>query len=279
VTSTQGFGPKQALKPAGKFPVFETAWVACRFLFRNWRAFAIAVLIPLLLSLAFDLWSNEWIESSEAGTFVVDFVLSIPETLFSVAWFQFCLAGPKRAIPRWFPSWTSHYWHFLGYTLAFNVFYTVIGLLSSFSEDPTVLGIVLAVMVLALYLTTRLSLIFPAISIGQSYGLSWSWRLTIGNGWRILLACWLVAMPMIILAFMVGVAAFFGLNAVLGSGVDATDFGAADSSFGWAFVVVQALIWESMGYVIMGICAVVTAIAYQFCTTVHQPGTGARAEA
>jgi hypothetical protein len=159
------------------------------------------------------------------------------------------------------------------------VFYAVIGLLPSFWEHPTVLGIVLAVMVLALYLTARLSLIFPAISIGQSYGLSWSWRLTIGNGWRILLACWLVAMPMIILAFMVGVAAFFSLNAVLGSEVDATDFGAADSGFGWAFVVVQALIWESLGYVIMGICVVVTAIAYQFCTTLRQPATGAGAEA
>jgi hypothetical protein len=60
MTSTQGSGPKQALRPAGKFPVFKTAWAACRFLFRNWRAFAIAALVPLLLSLAFDLWSDEW---------------------------------------------------------------------------------------------------------------------------------------------------------------------------------------------------------------------------
>jgi hypothetical protein len=279
MTGTQGPVPKQAKRPGGKFPVFRTSWAACLFLVRNWCGFAIAALVPLLLSLALDLWLGDWTESSETRLSVVSLVHSIPQTLFSVAWYQFYLAGPTRAAPRWIPSWTSRYWRFLGYTLAFNVLYAATGVPLWYWENPIVLGIVLAVLVLVLYVTTRLSLIFPAISIGQSYGFGRSWRLTIGNGWRILLACMLPTLLMIIWAFLVGFTAFYCLDAVLESGVDATDFGDADTSIGWAFVIVQALIWQSMGYVVLGVCVVVTSIAYRFCTALPQPATGPGVEA
>lgn len=109
MTGTQDSGREQSLKLVGKLPVFETTFAACGFLFRNWRGFAMTALVPVLLSLALDLWSREWTATSEIGFFVVSLVYSIPETLFSVAWYQFYLAGPTRAEPVWLPPWTSRY--------------------------------------------------------------------------------------------------------------------------------------------------------------------------
>jgi hypothetical protein len=272
--STQGFGPKQALKPAGKFPVFKTAWAACRFLFRNWRGFAKAAFVPVLLALAVDLSSGEWTETSAFVYFIVSLAHSFPETLFSVAWYQFYLVGPAQAAPRWIPSWTSRHWRFLGYTLAFNALISVmIDLPLGYMENEIVFGIVFVAIIPMLFIFTRVSLIFPAISIGQHYGLGRSWRHSAGNGWRILSAYLLLVLPMILGTFLVGFAAFFGLNAVLDTGVDAMDFGVDDYSLGWAFVFVEALIWELMGFVYAGLCLVVLSIAFQFCTTLRLPAT------
>jgi hypothetical protein len=280
MTSTQSPGAKQAVRPIGKLPVFKTTIAACGFLFRNWRGFAKAALVPVLLSLALDLWSSGWSETSEVGLLVVGLVHSVPETLFSVAWYRFHLAGPTRVQPAWLPSWTSRYWRFLGYTLVFNgLFFAMIDGLSWYWEDTIVDGFAVVLALPILYLYTRFSLIFPAIAVSQTYGLRRSWRLTIGNGWRILLACWLAAMPIWIMAFLIGFAAFFGLDLYFDSGIGVLDFIVEDSSIGWRFVVTQSLILDLAGFVVIGICVVVTSIAYQFCTTLQRPATGAGAEA
>jgi hypothetical protein len=49
----------------------------------------------------------------------------------------------------------------------------------------------------ALYLVARLSLVFPATAIDRHVGLRWAWRMSRGNGWRLVVVVtvlpWLVS--------------------------------------------------------------------------------------
>ena len=47
------------------------------------------------------------------------------------------------------------------------------------------LGAILLTAIPAIYLVSRLSIIFPAIATDMEFSLKWAWRLTANNGWRL----------------------------------------------------------------------------------------------
>ncbi len=223
---------------------------------------------------------RRWYETSNFANFVVSLVHLVPETLFSVAWYQFYLAGPARAVPAWFPSWTSRHWRFLGYALALN--FLIFAMIDGpwwYWNDAIVFVIALATIVVMLYITMRFSLIFPAISIDQVYGLARSWRLTTGNGWRIFFACWLIIIPVIILVILIEFNTFLGMGIYFYSLFPSMGLGVGGIRFLWGLSLAKEFILVLVGYGVIGICVVVTSIAYQFCTALQPPATGAGPEA
>ena len=109
------------------------------------------------------------------------------------------------------------------YLIYYTVYFILVPVLSIFfdlSDKEMVKEIIpiinYASMTLAIYFLARCSLVFPATAIDRSVGLKWSWRLSAGNGWRLVIIAgalpWVLAT--FILAFQRDIASFWELVAL-----------------------------------------------------------------
>jgi hypothetical protein len=82
----------------------------------------------------------------------------------------------------------------------------VTSLLAGDSADPITIGIAFGIILLALaiaiFVLPRLSLVLPAIALGENLALAAAWQLTRGNTWRLAMATLLCSLPLA-LAFAV----------------------------------------------------------------------------
>jgi hypothetical protein len=83
---------------------------------------------------------------------------------------------------------------------------TVNSLLAGDSADPITIGIAFGIILVALgiaiFVLPRLSLVLPAIALGEGLSLAAAWQLTRGNAWRLAVATLLCSLPLA-LAFAV----------------------------------------------------------------------------
>lgn len=118
-------------------------------------------------------------------------------TLFAVACHRLVLldSRPLRRVPP--PSWTRREGRFFLFVLGLWIVYLVVWwvvMAVAANVWPRVSGdmstaslkvIELAGKLPALYVIARLSLVFPATAIDRNASLRWAWRLSRGNGWRL----------------------------------------------------------------------------------------------
>ncbi len=132
---------------------------------------------------------------------------------FGVRWYQAQLFGGSDHRP-----WLGPWGRFLLYTFALyaalGVVLAAIMLASSIVGDRSVglevslVALDLAVVAALLLAMARLSLLFPAAAAGQPIGIGGAWRVTRGNGWRIVL-CWLFATAPLLLGVQIVMGAVF----------------------------------------------------------------------
>ena len=118
----------------------------------------------------------------------------VPYALFGVTWYRLNLLGPQAGAPKLAPTWSRQHTQFFSYVLGFTLLNLAVAPFYLSAAVPDSAGqvsgqaalIALAMMVGVGYLTARLSFVFPAISVGETYSLKQSWRHTASQGWRLL---------------------------------------------------------------------------------------------
>lgn len=106
--------------------------------------------------------------------------------IFAVACHRLVLLDPRRVHPGW--SWREVrflFWlvgMYLVYLAVWLPVWTVLvnltpGMSPDWTREPAVIP--------ALYFVARLSLVLPAVALDGEVSFKWAWRLTRGNGWRL----------------------------------------------------------------------------------------------
>ncbi len=268
--------PREALR---KLPVMATAREAYARVFGNPRLLARASLAPFCLSLALIVLSFTVPVVSALG-YLFGILGLLPYTFFGVAWHRLTLLGPVAGAPALLPAWAPRHWRFLGYLLATMLISSgttavvfSIGLMAIQPEAgslPAVAGLMPVVgFAIVAYVMIRLSFVFPAVSVDESYRLRHAWAHTKGQGLRLLGATLLAAVPMVALVY--------GVNEILGAllfaapapGQDGVSPIAqmeafVDANLG-ALMLTQA-ITAAINYVLMALMVSVISIAFRTCT-------------
>ncbi len=268
--------PREALR---KLPVMATAKEAYTRVFDNPRLLARASLMPFCLSLALIVLSFTVPVVSALG-YLIGILGLLPYTFFGVAWHRLTLLGPVDGAPPLMPAWAPRHWRFLGYLLATLVIGSAatavvfsLGLMAiqpGPDSLPRVAGLMpLVGFVIVAYVMIRLSFVFPAVSVDESYRLRHAWTHTKGQGLRLLGATVIAAVPMVALVW--GVNEIFGalLFAEAAPGQDGLPAVAQMEAFVeanlGALLLIQT-VTAAINYVLMALMVSVISIAFRTCT-------------
>jgi hypothetical protein len=268
--------PREALR---KLPVVETAKEAYARVFGNPQLLARASLMPFCLSFALIVVSFTVPVTSSLGALFAILGL-LPYTIFGVAWHRLTLLGPVAGAPPLLSAWTQRHWRFLGYLFAVMLIgYGAIAMVFSLAFAviqpeletlPAGLGLMIfAGAAILAYIMARLSFVFPAVSVDESYRLRHAWTHTKGQGLRLIGATVIAAAPMVALVW--------GVNEILGAvlfaepapgqnGLPAVAQMEAfvEANLG-ALMLIQA-VTTAINYVLMALMVSVISVAFRTCT-------------
>ena len=264
-----------------KLPVIETVKEAYARVFGNLHLLVRASVLPFCLSLALIAFGFTVPIASTLG--VLSAVLGlVPYTIFGVAWHRLTLLGPVAGAPPLVPGWMQRHWRFLGYLLAVMLIgYGAIAMVFSlalavFQPDmevlPAGLGLMIAAgAVILAFIMARLSFVFPAVSVDESYRLRHAWTHTKGQGLRLIGATLLAAAPMVALIWAVsGILGALLISAPAavpgqdGLPPEARAQAFVDANLG-ALMLTQA-VGAAINYVLMALMVSVISIAFRTCT-------------
>ena len=270
--------PREALR---KLPVIETVREAYVRVFRNPRLLARASLMPFSLSMALIALGFSVPVTSSLGILAAILGL-LPYTFFGVAWHRLTLLGPVAGAPPLLPAWRQRHWRFLGYLLAVMLIgYGAIAMVFSLAfavvqPEIEAMSAGLGLMIFAgtailAFIMARLSFVFPAVSVDESYRLRHAWTHTKGQGLRLIGATLLASAPMVALIWAVsgilGALLLADPTAVPGQDglpPEARAQAFVDANLG-ALMLTQA-IGAAINYVLMALMVSVISIAFRTCT-------------
>ncbi|WP_422369020.1 hypothetical protein [Pelagibius sp.] len=159
-------------------------------------------------------WAISFILPTGGGAGFFLFLISLAASShFGVNWCRVMLLGPA-GLPARSLSWGPIQWRFLGYGMLLflimmlmtiplsavgSVLASILGLMSS----PTDLGpgffvVGLLMFLGALYVLARLGFVFPAVAVGEEYGLGLSWQHSAGQGLRLTAALFAAGLPIVV---------------------------------------------------------------------------------
>jgi len=183
-----------------------TAW-ASRF-----AAWARAAFLPLVLLSAAELFPDAPARGAEAGeglyAFAAILLRAVGLGLLLVAWQrQLLLEEAPALLPRPGVRHLRVLIALLFLTVAAALpgalLFAVVGYLTSRMESVFLLFLLLPGLAFPGYLLARVSLYLPAAAVDRPLGLRQAWRTTRGEGWSLLLALALAALPLLLLALAV----------------------------------------------------------------------------
>ena len=270
--------PREALR---SLSVFETVREAYVRVFRNPRLVARASLMPFSLSMALIALGFSVPVTSSLG-FLSAILGLLPYTFFGVAWHRLTLLGPVAGAPPLLPAWRQRHWRFLGYLLAVMLIgYGAIAMVFSLAfavvqPEMEAMSAGLGLMIFAgtailAFVMARLSFVFPAVSVDESYRLRHAWTHTKGQGLRLIGATLLASAPMVALIWAVSgilgallIAAPAAVPGQDGLPPEARAQAFVDANLG-ALMLTQA-VGAAINYVLMALMVSVISIAFRTCT-------------
>lgn len=235
---------------AEKLPILSTARGAYAFVWRHRRRFfalAFPAIVVLAILTALVVWlpplvgpageeggDPAVVRGLSWGEILVSIVTMIVWVLFAVAWHRRYLIPAEAATVGEALRWRHRQTRFLLITFGISLLAFVIGsfggmaafgllvamdaFLASRGEVaslPPVLAILVAYS-LGLFIYARLSLLFPATAVDHRLNLRECFKLTRGNGWRLVIILTLVTAPFLITRFLgLATIALFGFFAGL----------------------------------------------------------------
>ena len=185
-------------------PVGDTMKAAYHSVFGGFAELFKAVAVPLLVS--FLLYAlQRGAGDGSAIAILAELLLLLPYTLFAVTWHRFVLLEQAAMPTPIVPVWQTRHWRFLGYTLIVTAISYGFSLLYAPLIAPLVAGdtevvlwqpmLLIFLLLFGTYVILRLSFVFPAAAVDESYGFADSWRHTKDQGLRLMAAMFLTLLP------------------------------------------------------------------------------------
>ena len=268
--------------PIRRLPIGRTVAAAYGAAFADLRTLLRAALFPFLLSLLLVVFSLA--ATSPGAALFFGLLGLVPYTLFGVSWHRFVLLGAARAMPPWVPPWRPRHWRFLGYVVIVTVIgYGLVlpfgllaggllggagGLLGGEGSDAAALpflGLLLFLGLLVLYVTMRLSFVFPAAAVDETYGLAETWRHTRGQGLRLMGAMILALLPMLLILFLLQ-AVFAALLVAPADPTAGPAVGQAPAAPGVGTLLLFQVAAAVPGYLMTAVMVGVISLAFRICT-------------
>lgn len=267
-------------------PIGETIRIAYASVFGQIGLVAKAAFLPFLISAVLVVPSLT--AHGNLLLFLIVILLRlVPYTLFGVTWHRLILLGTGVAPPIVFPGWHRRHWRFYGFALAITAMTTsliaVVGLTSfgvaggeaESGSGPgsaeVTLGALMAILIallLAIYVMLRLSFVFPAVAVDESYGLGDAWRHTRGQGLRLMLVMFLTLAPVTLVGWMLIAILVAPFTGPPGAGSVAVSGG-----------VIAYTLGTALGYLSLALSLTVISSAFRICTgwipAPPPPATGA----
>lgn len=136
---------------------------------------------------------------SELASWLLVVVYGVLFTLFAVACHRLVLLGSESSTTRFIPRWSWRETRFFAWWIAVFLIHAAVWYASLFPPltvfanvsplrdtlETWTKWIDSAARIPALYVSARLSLVFPATAIDKRPDLKWSWNLSRNNGWRL----------------------------------------------------------------------------------------------
>ena len=250
-------------KAVEDLPVGDTVKAAYNSVFGRFPELIRAALVPIAIS--FVLFGLQLaVRESPAVAVLVELLLLLPYTLFAVAWHRVVLLGPAAMPTPVVPAWQRRHWRFLGYTLivtaisyGFSLLYGPL-IAPLFTEGSTFSPwealLLMFILLFGTYVILRLSFVFPAVAVDESYRFADSWRHTKDQGLRLMAATFLTLLPamlgiLVILQFALSI-------------VSAVSGGADPAALGPVAQVIDLV----LRYVIIALSLGVISTAFRTCT-------------
>lgn len=198
-------------------PVWETTRDSWLFLAKNLRHLPGIALFPALLFLALiRLQMNLDLQGWAALALGLPHIAmhAIPATMVAVPWYRAALSAPVQpagaAIPAWYYVRFLQRW-FLVEMITFVPLMPVQAIAVALDIEPDAADprnasiLLLTVMVVGAtaWPYARCSLALPAAAIGSDCTFAEAWRLTAGNGWRVVGSLLLCSTPLVLAALVV----------------------------------------------------------------------------
>ncbi len=186
---------------------------------------------------------------------------------FGVNWYRIVLLGPEGLV-RPTLRWDRRHWRVFGYALAIN--FATLLLLVVLTLILPFLGPFLGLAVI--YLTARLSFIFPALAVEEDYSLGLSWRHTQGQGLRLMSALLVTGIPLYILLSIILNQVFTMLIGMRVAAVAALGPQNADvlaqmaTQVSPVAVVTAMMISTALPMAVLAVLFSIVAIAFRTCT-------------
>ncbi len=265
-----------------KLPVGATFAEAYSLVFARLGLLVEAAAIPYLISTVLAVLSF-MAQSNWALAMLVVILGFVPYTIFGVSWHRLTLLGPSAGAPSVMPAWKRRHSRFLGYALAVTLIgyslMLVIVLsgallavpLGASAEWFLALAVIFGGSIVFVYMIMRLSFVFPAVAVDETYRLAHAWTHTRGQGFRLIGLMIITAVPMIAVSWALGGIlglAFLGdltmPTGTEGAAPEATmqDFMAENAA---AFILIQ-LIMVAVNYLLAALMVSAISIAFRSCT-------------
>jgi hypothetical protein len=165
----------------------------------NRDAFARALAIPLFLTVALNLswyYARDYLPSF--SNYLFYFLYCGLFVVFAVTCHRLVLLDPRTIAARMRPRWSWRETRFLAWMIVVGLVFAgalvvlatpIVNILlwTGLGGDTRIEWSVYAGQVLALYIISRLFLVFPATAIDRPVNLKSAWRLSKRNGWRLVI--------------------------------------------------------------------------------------------
>jgi len=237
--------PSGAVAP---LPLWATAAQGYRLVFGNLGTLARVAALPFVLFLLINH------TATRLGPFgyslVWEFGIELPWTLMAVAWLRVLLLGPASDDSVVFPRLRRRHLRFLGYALLLSALHLPLTFFADSADALALEGtqrtiVYWALYLLVLYASLRLSFVYAAAAVDESYSLAVAWRHTRGISFALFAVVGLGAMlPWHLFSWLLGEA--------------------IEADPGTAFAL--GLLWHAALWVLEALYLAIVAIAFRSCT-------------
>lgn len=237
--------------PAGAvapLPLWATAAQGYRLVLGNLGTLAKVAALPFVLFATINIMGTQL--GPLGYKLVREFGAELPWTLMAVAWLRVLLLGPASGDSVVFLHPHRRHLHFLAYALLLSALHLPLTFFAYPADALALEGtqrsvVYWALYLLFLYVSLRVSFVYAAVAVDESYGLAIAWRHTRGISFALFIVVGLAAMlPWQLFCW------------VLGEAIEA-DPGTA-FALGW--------LWHAALWVLEALYLAIIAIAFRSCT-------------